>query len=317
MKNNLIYKIILFLHVFIICNRNLNAQNTHWDKDIIELDLNYSCNYLMSPKPIYSSNWHELPQTIFWKKIITLSPDTFLINIASNRQIIEKIAFVDWHKKSEDQKKHYKDSIRFAHNLSNDEVINVTSGKNDFYKIKEVSSTISQGILEFQKLGVDPWYAQAILLIESPAQLKKSSAGAYGAFQLMPDVARAQGLIVNSKIDERANFQKSAYGAAKLISRVCIPSARKILQSHNIEYNENEIWFRLLVMHIYHAGAQNISLAINKINPTEGGQQLIQKLWMTKAGSFGNSSQNYSQVALATQIVLDELLNQQRGLITQ
>jgi hypothetical protein len=61
-------------------------------------------------------------------------------------------------------------------------------------------------------------------------------------------------------------------------------------------------------MHIYHAGSGNVRSVFNKIQPTEGGQELIQKIWTTTAGSFGNASQNYSQVALATQIVLDEII---------
>ncbi len=56
---------------------------------------------------------------------------------------------------------------------------------------------------------VDPWYAQSILLIESPGQMKKSISGAYGAFQLMPGVARAQGLIVNKTLDERKKSLKN------------------------------------------------------------------------------------------------------------
>ena len=48
---------------------------------------------------------------------------------------------------------------------------------------------------------MDPWYAQAILMIESPNKLQKSNAGAYGSFQLMKDVARLFGLKVNKSIE--------------------------------------------------------------------------------------------------------------------
>ena len=78
--------------------------------------------------------------------------------------------------------------------------------KSEFYLFKQVYPSLAPGVSAFEKNNVDPWYAQAILLIESPAQLKKSVVGAYGAFQLMPAVARAQGLKVNSKIDERKRF---------------------------------------------------------------------------------------------------------------
>jgi hypothetical protein len=87
-----------------------------------------------------------------------------------------------------------------------------------------------------------------------------------------------------------------------------LPSARRILNSHNIVFTENELWFRLFVMHIYHAGAGNVAAVTNKINPKKGGQSLIQAIWKTNAGSFGNSSQNYSQVVLATQVALHEYI---------
>jgi hypothetical protein len=32
------------------------------------------------------------------------------------------------------------------------------------------------------------------------------------------------------------------------------------------------------------------------------------EMWQTKAASFGNNSQNYTQLALASQFILDELV---------
>jgi hypothetical protein len=220
------------------------------------------------------------------------------------------MAFADWTKQTEYQKDVYKDSLKKVYGLDPNLKINVTFGKNDFYKIKEVTPTISDGIREFRNLGVDPWYAQSILMIESPAQMKKSESGAYGPFQLMPSVARAYGLKVNNYIDERADFKRSAYGAAKLIKQVCIPEARNILKRHNITYNESDLWFRLFVMHVYHAGSGNVSAVMRKIQPTSGGQELIQKMWTTSAGAFGNSSQNYTQITLAAHLVLNELIKE-------
>ena len=45
----------------------------------------------------------------------------------------------------------------------------------------------------------------------------------------MPRVARAQGLIVNKTIDERKDFNRSAFGAASLIKNICIPETKNIL----------------------------------------------------------------------------------------
>jgi len=299
--------LIAFIFLTTILSAQVSTSNW-WQKELTNVNSDNKEQVIITPQAIFTDNWHNLPQTQFWKQIITLPPDSCLINVASDRKVLLKMSLTDWHKQTEIQKQHFKDSLKNIYGLSITEKINITSGKNDFYKIKEVSPSIAEGIQEFNKHGVDPWYAQAILLIESPAQLKKSISGAYGAFQLMPTVARAYGLTVNSQTDERANFKKSAYGAAQLIQRACIPEAKHILNRHGIIYNESDLWFRLFVMHIYHAGAGNVSAVMNKIQPKIGGQQLIQQLWTTSAGSFGNNSQNYTQVALATQIVLHELL---------
>lgn len=282
--------------------------SANWDHEMVEVIRPEKSGVLMGAHQLIQEDWDDLNQPLFWKKIMVLSPDSVLINVASNRQVLEKMALKDWHKQTEAEKDAYKAALKERHGISPDEVVFVTSGKSDFYRFKEVYPSISKGILAFEKYGVDPWYAQAILLIESPGKLAKSSAGAYGAFQLMPGVARAQGLTVNGYIDERKDFDRSAYGASRLIQRVCIPEAKRILDAHRLQYNETDLWFRLFVLHVYHAGAVNVRAVVNKINPTEGGQALIQKMWQTTAASFGNSSQNYTQLALAAQLVLHDMV---------
>jgi hypothetical protein len=262
----------------------------------------------MHAESIFEDRWDVLPQPQFWKQIMRLSPDSCLINVAADRTILMKMSIKQWSKQTEAQKDKFKDSLRTANNLAAGEPIFVTTGKNDFYKFKEVYPSLSKGVEAFEKYGVDPWYAQAILLIESPGQLKKSSVGAYGAFQLMPSVARAQGLTVNDKVDERKNFDRSAYAASRLIKRVCIPEAKKILNAHNLIYDESDLWFRLFVLHVYHAGAMNVSAVVNKIDPKVGSQSLITEMWQNSAAGFGNNSQNYTQLALASQLILHEMV---------
>lgn len=301
----------IFASLFITITFSSIAQFSNsnwWDKEILLAENQFT---LVNPKLIKKDNWDTLPQTQFWKQIITLSKDSCIINVASTRQILLKMSFKEWSKQTEQEKYAYKDSLKKAYGLDPNAKINVTFGKNDFYKIKEVTPSISDGIREFRNLGVDPWYAQSILMIESPAQMKKSESGAYGPFQLMPSVARAYGLKVTDYVDERADFKRSAYGAAKLIKQVCIPEAKNILNRHNISYNESDLWFRLFVMHVYHAGSGNVSAVMRKIQPTAGGQELIQKMWTTSAGGFGNCSQNYTQITLAAHLVLNELFNVQ------
>jgi hypothetical protein len=283
-------------------------ESQNWDKEILEVKQDDSTNFVINADGIFIDRWDQLPQPQFWKVIMRMSPDSILINSAKNRDILLKIAVNDWNKLSESKKATIKDSLRNAFGLKPDATLNCTTGKNHFYNFDAVYPSISKGVEAFHKNGVDPWYAQSILLIESPGQLKKSNVGAYGAFQLMPSVARKYGLIVNDVKDEREDFQKSAIAAASLIKKSCIPSAKRLLNLYNLTYNETDIWFRLFVLHVYHAGAGNIEAVLSKIKPTSGGQTLITTMWQTTAGQFGNSSQNYSQLALAAQLILHEMV---------
>ncbi|MDG1428531.1 MAG: transglycosylase SLT domain-containing protein [Crocinitomicaceae bacterium] len=281
-----------------------------WDAEKIEVKQGDNQNTILSAEMIYDQGWDELAQPIFWKQIMQLSSDSCLVNIGSTREIIEKTSLATWNSQTKAEKASFRDSIKKLHGLPQDAHVYVTSGKSDFYKFQVVYPSISEGVAAFERFEVDPWYAQAILLIESPGQLKKSRAGAYGPFQLMPAVARAQGLTVNRYTDERKDFERSAYGASRLIHRVCIPEAKRILNARNLAFDENDLWFRLFVLHVYHAGAGNVSAVIAKINPSEGGQSLIRSMWVNSAAQFGNNSQNYTQLALASQLILDEMVHE-------
>jgi len=281
-----------------------------WENEIIELrHLNDTTNtrYMGNPS-LYIERWDTLAQPHFWKKIMQLSPDSCVINIAKNRTIVSQFSIDDWNKNSDDEKDLYRDSVRFAHQLTEDDKIYMTTGKSDFYAFDLVLPSISKGVEVFHQEEVDPWYAQAILLIESPGKIAHSNVGAYGPFQLMPSVARSHGLRVDKYVDERKDFVRSAEGASSLIQSTCLPHARRLLNERNISYQENDLWFRLFVLHIYHAGASNVNAVLDAIQPTEGGPQLIQQMWQTSAGKFKNASQNYSQLALAALLILEELL---------
>ncbi|TNF46389.1 MAG: hypothetical protein EP305_11305 [Bacteroidetes bacterium] len=304
------FKNLLLINAALWCMASFGFAQPYnsWDDEKVEVQTNSEVSVIMDADALFSDRWDILPQPNFWKQIMTLSPDSCLVNVASNRQILTKMSIRDWSAQSEYQKGLVKDSLKRMYGISPDERIYVTTGKNDFYRFKDVYPQLSRGIEVFEKNNVDPWYAQAILLIESPGQLKKSVSGAYGAFQLMPDVARAQGLIVNSSVDERKNFDRCAYGAARLISRVCVPEAKRILKAHGLTYNESDLWFRLFVLHVYHAGSMNVSAVVKKINPSEGSIELIKAMWQTSAAGFGNNSQNYTQLALAAQLILHDLI---------
>lgn len=282
-----------------------------WDQEKVDVKKDGESNTILSADAIIAEGWDDLAQPNFWKNIMRLSPDSCIINVAATRQIFATMSVQDWKAQTDAEKDKYRDSVRNYFGLESDARIFVTTGKSDFYRFETVYPDLSRGVEEFERNGVDPWYAQAILLIESPGQLKKSRSGAYGPFQLMPNVARLQGLTVNRYNDERADFERSAYGSSRLIKTICIPEAKRILDAKGISYNEDDIWFRLFVLHVYHAGSLNVSAVVNKINPEKGGQSLIQAMWQNTAANFGNNSQNYSQLALASQLILHEMIHRE------
>ncbi len=290
-----------------------NAQTNFNDVAVIE---KYIVGYkdvtrmkFINDSILYKEGWHTLAQPKFWQQVMVLPPDSAIVNVASNRQVLDRISLKNWNSISESAHNHYKDSIKRYCDIPDTATLLITTGKRDFYEFKKVLPTINRSIDVFKQNNVDPWYAQAILLIESPGKTTtKSCVGANGPFQLMPAVARNQGLIVNKRIDERTNIERSALGASRLLKRICIPYVRAMLDSAHLKYNETDLWFRLLVLHTYHAGAGNVAGVIRKINPSVGGIDLIQTIWQTTYKGFKNASQNYSQLALAAFLNFDELV---------
>ena len=260
---------------------------------------------------VYSEGWDTLAQARFWQDVIALSHDSMIINVACVRQPLYKVSTTEWHCQTELEKDLYKQNLVINNSLDQNTNIFVTSGKKFFFEYKKVLPMISQALPVFEKYETDPWYAQTILLIESPGKTEaRSYAGARGPFQLMPYVAKKYGLVVSKYQDDRTDLTKSAMAAAKLIRSICIPYAKKILDQRSISYNEKDLWFRLFVMHIYHAGAGNVAAVVEKIAPTEGGMPLIRQMWQNEARGFKNESQNYSQIALASIINFDRLISQ-------
>lgn len=257
---------------------------------------------------ILANFWDTVPQPKFWSKLMNMPADSALMNEASSRVILDKIHISKYTKKTTEQKSAYRDSLRQAYCLSDSCKILFSYGKKYFYNFRNAIPNIDASIPVFISNKVDPWYAQAILIIESPNKLQKSNVGAYGPYQLMPYVARKYGLKVSKHSDERKDVKRSAYAASKFLKNICIPSVKELLASYNIPFNETDIWFKMLVMHTYHAGSGNVRNVVSTINPTEGGLPLLYKMWQTKAGGFKNASQNYSQVLIAALMELNKVV---------
>ncbi len=240
---------------------------------------------------------------------MALHEDSALISIEHNRQVVHQLHNKDWQNKNDSAKMAFRDSIRIVYHLDTTVRVLITTGKQYFYDFEKAFAKFDRGINDFIDNNVDPWYAQAILLIESPNKLQKSNVGAYGPFQLMKEVARMYGLKVNKTLDERADFDRSAFAASSLLKTVCIPNVKQMLDSLKINYSETDLWFRLLVMHTYHAGAGNVRKAVFSFKPSRGGMELIYALWHTKIGQFKTSSQNYSQLVIASMLEMNDRLH--------
>ena len=266
----------------------------------------------VSTPDFYSEKWDTLAQPIFWRSIMKMSPDSCIINVARKRRMLHKESVAKWNLMNDEQKELARVQLRKVYGLDSTERIYMTTGKKDFFQFTKVYPSISAAVKIFSKNQTDPWYAQAILMIESPGKIAYSNVGAYGPFQLMKSVARNHGLKVDKYVDERKDFGKSAYASAHLLRTSCVPEAKKILSQFNINVTksmEYSLWFRLLVLHNYHAGAGNVNQVLtNVVKPNLGSKQLITKLWQSEYGRFKNSSQNYSQLALASLLILNDFI---------
>ncbi len=265
----------------------------------------------VSNAQLFAEHWDTLPQVKFWQEVIKLSADTAIVNVAATRKPLQKVAMSDWSCRNETDKNEYKKFTCLASFLPETTNLYVTAGKKEFYEYKRVIPFIGPSVKTFLNNDVDPWYAQTILLIENPGKNhNKSYVGANGPFQLMKSVAVRFGLRVNKKVDERTDLNKAALAASKLLKTICIPKVKELLDVRNIQYNETDLWFRLLVLHAYHAGAGNVACVINELNPQQGGVDLFKKIWITECRGFKNESQNYSQIALANLVQFEKFISQ-------
>ncbi|MEO8147176.1 MAG: transglycosylase SLT domain-containing protein, partial [Bacteroidia bacterium] len=265
--------------------------------------------HFVNNSALYDEGWDTLPQPVFWKKIIQLSPDSSIVNVANSRTPVETIDAKNWAAQTEAQKDLSKAWICQMNNLDSGTCLFVSIGRRDFFEHRKTLASIDKAIKVFKQNDVDPWYAQTILLIESPGKSTQHSwAGASGPFQLMPAVARRFGLKVTKTVDERQSLERSAYGASQLLGRMFIPKVKELLDKRGLTYDETALWFRLLVMHTYHAGPGNVDAVLNVINPTEGNMDLIRKMWVNEAKGFKNESQNYSQIALAALLNFNDII---------
>ena len=262
------------------------------------------------------SNAHELiysQNVAFWKRDILLSSDSFLVVNQHDRQIFDIVHKSSVHKIERGKNLTSLGKLYgYKHNVPQDIKIKFVRGRRDFFDYSVIGPKLKEANRVFNMVGADPVIAQLLLLIESPNNHKGvSHSGAAGHFQIMPSVARKYGLRIGGKYDERHNFTKSSYAAARLVKEYCIPQAKRICIQNEIEVQESALWFKLLVLHVYNAGAGTVSRAVRHLPEVKNGNELIKTLWKTNVGAFQNSSQNYSQVCLASYLGYKDFIKEQ------
>jgi membrane-bound lytic murein transglycosylase D len=144
------------------------------------------------------------------------------------------------------------------------------------------------GLFEAKKLPGELAY---IGFVESKfdAQAENSRSGARGIWQLMPAVAREQGLVVDAKIDERSDFEKSTLAArGLLLNLVSVYGVRSFM----------------LVLAAYNAGDANIRYRLKKLeDPIEQ-----RDFWtMVRLGLLREETNDYIPKFVAATIVFEHL----------
>ncbi len=262
---------------------------------------------------ITGEGWDTLPEVKFWRKVISTDKDSSVANVFATRQVLELLPQKDIERYTRTELDSLRKVLAIKYGLPEDTRILFTSGKKWFYTYDNVSLKMGRALQIFDSLGVDPFYAQMVLLIESPASNRaRSHAGAYGNFQLMPFVARSYGLTVTKYVDERENFDRSAYAAAMLIKNVCVPYARQWCNDRNFSVDERATWFKLLALHNYNAGAYTVKSAMYALPPATAEKEIIKTMWHTSAGNFRNEAQNYSQLALACYLEYEQFMQKHK-----
>lgn len=131
---------------------------------------------LFEPR-VYREGWHHLSQPKFWTSVLRLSPDSCVASIADTRQIVGMFPTTKYEPLTAEQKELFKDSLKRAQGLSPETRMYITFGRKHYYLLREALPSIRTAIPVFRTNEVDPWYAQAILLIESPGMNHRSHVG--------------------------------------------------------------------------------------------------------------------------------------------
>ena len=77
----------------------------------------HQLNKILLAEALFEERWIVLPQVKFWKRIMTMSPDSCVINVARNRTVLEVISTAQWQQKSEVEKDAYKKKLKSKYSI--------------------------------------------------------------------------------------------------------------------------------------------------------------------------------------------------------
>ncbi|MEM7513980.1 MAG: hypothetical protein AAF388_23835, partial [Bacteroidota bacterium] len=117
---------------------------------------------LVSEPDLYPGGWDSLSSIHFWREAMHTPPTKSLVSRAKDRKILGSIPYSIYRKKRyRSQRRNFRDSLKVAWEIPDEESIYITQGRAHYYLIEDVLPQIDQSIPIFLEEGVDPWYAQA------------------------------------------------------------------------------------------------------------------------------------------------------------
>ena len=127
--------------ILLLLADNVHSQSSGVIEAYSDKDSSYA--YFVNNNQLYLEGWDTLAQPIFWKKVMAMSPDSCVVNVAATREVLFETSYWSYKNRSTKEKLKYKDSIRLAFCLEHGTKIYLTSGKKEFYNIEKVMPSIS------------------------------------------------------------------------------------------------------------------------------------------------------------------------------
>jgi hypothetical protein len=84
----------------------------NWANEKIMVKKEKNVSTIMHAESIFQDRWDMQPQPQFWKQIMLLSPDSCLVNVASNRVVLKKMSIKDWNAQTEELKSQLKTKLK-------------------------------------------------------------------------------------------------------------------------------------------------------------------------------------------------------------